>query len=499
MKTKPAHSLVDLPFIGHPSVGLPLAGLGRFLSVATILVASATCLPTVLTALTWVGNGDATTPGSGNWNVASNWEENTAPVVGTSGNARTYVFGGSGDTPYISTQNAGGALTGVDTGKMIFQYLYLQSTATVTETIAGGNLVFSYSSPTIYQNGTGDFNITSNYVFAGATTFAGTGSGTLTFSGIAGGNGTTVSGGNITINTNNSAATLRFAGNNNLLANITLTNGTLDFTAAGALNSYGATNLTINGGTFLSSVGSTAANGGGTSGGSRTMQINGAFTLGGAQNWGTGTMAVKLNDNVAITVNTGGASGVTLGGVISDGTSGNTLTLAAGSTGTLTLAAQNTYTGDTIVNGGTLVLGISEAITDTSGLVLGGGTLAAGAFAETLGTLSLTANSAITLDESGGGSLTFANSAANNWSTFTLSITGTVAANSIRFGTDGTGLTSAQLAAITLNGSVAILDANGYLLTVAVPEPAATTALLGAGVLLAGSLLVRRRCHRNAS
>ncbi|MDR1282605.1 MAG: autotransporter-associated beta strand repeat-containing protein [Opitutaceae bacterium] len=452
----------------------------------------------------WTGGSGGTVgaPGSGNWNTAANWSvwsddnssfvaSNSAPITGTSGNRRDMYFGGSGDTPYTATNNISSALTGT---MLVYRYWYLDSSASVTNVITGGAIVFSYTTPILYQNGSGDFNISSDYCFSNTLTVKGNGTGTIEFSGRAGG-GQNINGGSIVIALEQPTATVRFSSNENSRLNVvTLNSGTLDFTTPRTFeNSYYAdSKIVLNGGTFLSSNGTTASD---TQ--RRTIQVNGAFTFGGEQDWGTGTMAVNLNNNVAITVNAGGSNGVTIAGVISDGTSGDTLTLAAGSTGTLTLAAQNTYTGDTVVNGGTLAIGIDEAITNASNLVLGSGTLAVGTFTETLGTLTLTANSAITLDE--GGSLTFADSTTSEWGSFTLSITGTVAANGIRFGADGNGLTSAQLAAITINGSAVVLDTNGYLLAVAVPEPATITALLGASVLVAGSLLVHRRRRRNVS
>ena len=64
-----------------------------------------------------------------------------------------------------------------------------------------------------------------------------------------------------------------------------------------------------------------------------------------------GTGAVTLGSSRTVTVN---ASTLTVGGVISDG--GNIYSLTKAGPGTLAISGQNTYTGGTVVNGGTLSL-----------------------------------------------------------------------------------------------------------------------------------------------
>ena len=71
-------------------------------------------------------------------------------------------------------------------------------------------------------------------------------------------------------------------------------------------------------------------------------------------------------------------------------------------TGTLTISGNNTYSGPTTVTQGTLTLGNNNAIkagaaTPVSSLVLNGGTFATGGFSDTLGTLTLAANSILDL------------------------------------------------------------------------------------------------------
>ena len=63
--------------------------------------------------------------------------------------------------------------------------------------------------------------------------------------------------------------------------------------------------------------------------------------------------------------------------------------------GIVQLNGNNTYTGDTIVNAGTLQLGAADRISDSSNLVLGGGTFIARGFNETMNRVGVTAASTI--------------------------------------------------------------------------------------------------------
>src|SRR5690606_8779637 len=59
------------------------------------------------------------------------------------------------------------------------------------------------------------------------------------------------------------------------------------------------------------------------------------------------------------------------------------------------LAGNNTYTGDTIIDAGTLELGSSNSGGDGSNMILNGGTFATGGFSETFGTLTVNGNAVI--------------------------------------------------------------------------------------------------------
>lgn len=170
----------------------------------------------------------------------------------------------------------------------------------------------------------------------------------------------------------------------------------------------------------------------------------------------------------------------------------------------------NTYTGETVVNGGTLELKKSDGVTsiagsqvtvnsggtlllsannqinDAANLTLNNGTLDTGTgFSETLGTLTLSGNSVIDL---GAAShlLSFEDSSAASWSG-TLTIYGWQTLENmpgtngrIFFGNNSSGLTQSQLDMISFNGFAgpAILLSSGELVPSAIPElPVALTAL----------------------
>ncbi|WP_309640133.1 hypothetical protein [Flavobacterium sp.] len=128
------------------------------------------------------------------------------------------------------------------------------------------------------------------------------------------------------------------------------------------------------------------------------------------------------------------------------------------SPGLVRLSASNTYTGNTVVNQGTLQYGIANAIANTSNVILNGGKYSTGAaagFSDTVGTLALTDNSIIELG-TGNNILTFANSSAVAWTPAkTLTINGwtnSCTGAKVFVGNNNTGLTATQLAQITFQG-----------------------------------------------
>ncbi|MFT3785478.1 MAG: glycosyl hydrolase [Tepidisphaeraceae bacterium] len=168
---------------------------------------------------------------------------------------------------------------------------------------------------------------------------------------------------------------------------------------------------------------------------------------------------------------TGSGNGL-VNGVISDG-SGVVGIIKSGA-GTWTLSAVNSYTGTTTVTAGTLALGAADRIANASGLVLSGGTLATNGYSETLGTVALSANSAINFG-SGTSTLSFSGPGTFTAGT-TLNITNwTSGADHLFIGTTAS-LTAAQLAQIRFNGTTATQLSTGEVVPVSSATPTISVA-----------------------
>lgn len=185
----------------------------------------------------------------------------------------------------------------------------------------------------------------------------------------------------------------------------------------------------------------------------------------------SGTMTIALANNTNNIIEIDNTGGITIATVIS-GTSKN-LTKAGSGTGVLTLSGANTYSGTTTIAAGTLVLGVANAIPVAAtggGVILSGGNLFTGAsssattaysegtISTNMGTLTLTNNSGITLANAIH-SLYFANSSSVTWTSGkTLTITGwsgTAGATGTKgkiFIGNSASLTATQLSAISFNG-----------------------------------------------
>ncbi|HAS82230.1 MAG TPA: hypothetical protein DCS43_06045, partial [Verrucomicrobia bacterium] len=131
-----------------------------------------------------------------------------------------------------------------------------------------------------------------------------------------------------------------------------------------------------------------------------------------------------------------------------------------------------TYTGATTINGGTLALGANNVPANTTAMSIGSATLDVATFTDTVGTLDVRGTSTINVGD--GAALAFANSSGIDWTGGTLALTGTfVRGSSLRFGTTSSGLTSTQLALISMSGwKTFTLDSNGYLTAVEAVPPA---------------------------
>jgi fibronectin-binding autotransporter adhesin len=204
----------------------------------------------------------------------------------------------------------------------------------------------------------GDFDIRSsaaltiNSILSGAFNLNKTGAGALTLSGV---------------NTFGAGKTFTLAG------------GTLNINSAKALGSSTNT-FQINGGTTIDN----------TSGGAVTLTnnqpltINGDFVMTGAAdtthdlNLGTGAVSLGTSAGTArqITVNSAGT--LTIGGVISNGTTANSITKAG--SGTLVLNGANLFTGGVTINAGILRAGSTTALGPAGSATLTFGSASTGTF-----------------------------------------------------------------------------------------------------------------------
>jgi len=213
--------------------------------------------------------------------------------------------------------------------------------------------------------------------------------------------------------------------------------------------------------------------------------------------WSVGTSGFLMRNNGNNT------SPLTLTGKIS-GTGGVTYSGANG--GRIIVSGANAYSGATTIGSSgataiTLKLGAANTIASSSQVVMAGGTLDPGGFHHAMATttLSLSDNSVIDF-VAGMAELDLANSSSVAWTSGkTLNLNNyTQGTDLLRFGTDGTGLTPAQLAQIEFNGTDlndAAINSQGYVYDTAnptpIPEP--STALLGLLGGLGALMVVRRR------
>jgi hypothetical protein len=220
----------------------------------------------------------------------------------------------------------------------------------------------------------------------------------------------------------------------------------------------------------------------------------------------TGTWTLGAN-NLLLRNNGAASSPLTLSGAISGS---GTITLSANNSGTIIFSGANPYTGAIAITGPggtgtgttkvTLKLGAANTIASSSGVNLAGGVLDPGGFHHTMSSTTLTLSTSTAPSSIdyvvGPGEIDFANSAAVAWaSPAVLNLANwSPATTFLRFGTDNTGLTPAQLAEIEFNGSglgTAQLNSQGFVVQ-AVPEPSSFL-LLGVGAAGLGWYRRRRR------
>ena len=184
------------------------------------------------------------------------------------------------------------------------------------------------------------------------------------------------------------AGIITLAGANTYNGGTTLASGTtLRINNATAL---GTGTFTINGGTIDNTTAGTI-----TLSNNNAQTWNGDFTFTGTQslNMGTGVISLGTTAGTTRTITVSGST-LTEGGIISNGTTANSLTKAG--TGTLTLTGANTYTGATTISAGVLNIQNASAL----GTTAAGTTVASGATLQLQGGIT-TLSEALTISGTG--------------------------------------------------------------------------------------------------
>ena len=230
---------------------------------------------------------------------------------------------------------------------------------------SGGNITLGAATLTVGSDNTSPATYAGMVSGTGALTKIGSGALTLagasTYSGL-----TTIS-----------AGTLKLGGAGNA------TNTPLGTTSSGTLVAATGAALDLNGFTLGTAEALTLNGTGVSNGGALTNSSASAATYSGLATLGSTSSIVASSGNLILSnpgTISGAGIGLTLGGVASAsslasiiGTTSGTVTKIGA--GTWTLSGANTYTGDTILNDGTLSLGSAGALGTTGLISFGGGTL----------------------------------------------------------------------------------------------------------------------------
>jgi len=398
----------------------------------------------------------------------------TAITVGAAGGTVSFNSAAANSSIYSGTIGGTGVLTKTGTGE--FRYQGFDTSTTFSKLVVNQGL---------YRLGNGSHNSEQGFGAVPATftsdaiTLTGGGQIGVSF-------GATLSANRgITVGTggggfNMSAAPMTVSGAVAGIGGLTVTggsqlltmNGVNSFTGGFTMNGGG--NVTIGSSGKLSGAGSVTI----TSG---TLTLNNSATTITSLS-GAGGLAFA-NGHV---LTTGDSTSPSFTGVISG--TGSIVKQGSGSQ-TLGGGSANSFSGSITINNGSIVAGKANALGNTAnGLALDGGTFNTGGLNQTLGTLSLSANSSIDLG-SGSSAMTFADSSAQSWSGTLDILSYTAGSDTLKIGTSGSGLTALQLSEIYFpdigGGEGAAIDPSGFLTPVPVPEPSSVALLLleAAGLL----------------
>ena len=253
-----------------------------------------------------------------------------------------------------------------------------------------------------------------------------------------------------------------------------------------------ANSAALGGPTAMSTYGTFRINGGtidNTSGGPLTLANypiawNAGFVFPGSNPLNLGAGAVTLG-NSAATVNLSGST-LTLGGPIGDNGMGHGFT--QNGAGVLALGGSSTYSGKTVVNGGTLSLGNGASINGTSGVTLAANTVLVFNHSDSQ-TFVPTISGMGGLVQTGGGLVTLANSNTYTGNTAitggTLALGNPLALENSTLDTSGSGtlsfgsLTAATLGGLTGPGTLALCNAASAAVTLSVGNGNANTTFSG--------------------
>ena len=367
----------------------------------------------------WTGGVIADGGGKADFSTVNITANRTVTIDTTSRTIGDMEIGDTDNSNNWNVNASGGA-------SLIFDNTAMSANAKLNETAGGKNV--NINAPVLLNS---SLDITNGSSTNGVLTVAGnvsantagtktitTSTGSVVISGIIG------DGSGAVAVVQNGAGTLDLKGANTFSGGTTLNGGTLDIRNNTAL---GTGTFTINGGTITNGSGAAIAL---TNNNAETWA--GDFTFGGGGGTGnldTGSGAVTLTADRKVTA-AGTVSSLTVSGVIGDGGSGFGLTKAG--SGTLILAGANTYTGQTTVSAGTLLINGNESAATGPVVVNTGGTL--GGVGTIGGAVTVHAGGTINPGQGGVGTLTLS-------SALTFSSAGTLATYSV----DLSGATSDKL------------------------------------------------------
>ena len=357
--------------------------------------------------VTWRGNHN----NNSMWTSGQNW---TTPTQISNGNI---TFVASGDNLFFQGTKR------VNNNNDLTNASY----SGITFNSGSGNFILSGNQITltggITNNSLNTQRLSFNKVIINATRSVNVAAGDLIIQSIIQGSGGLSIVGSNTVNLN---------GVNTYTGATTVTSGTISVAATTGLGMTSAVNLSS--GAELNYTGATATL-------SRAISVNSGIST--VSNTGSGLLTLSgaiSKDGTTLVLN-GGAQGINVTGVISGASANSDLDVY----GDVVLSAENTYNGPTTIynggnltaavanamgsttnvvvhNGGSLLVQASNAINDSSSMELAGGTWAFdGNINETVGALTLSANS--TIDMAGGHvALLFSNLAAGLSNTTRLNI-----------------------------------------------------------------------------